>query len=288
MITKHVQLLKNQIESVNDKHFSILLIGERGTGKSKLLEGIGECVEFNDFEKKLREGKSEALIVDLIEFLSIDEQKEIFRLISTGPKNILINVKDDEGKAPICPQLIFTSQSDLTELYDDKKNYIPFIDRVAQQVFVLKPLRKLERDEIENAWESVNSLMLLESTSEYKAFSSEHHSTIVDFIYKQLVLSGNFRDLEKLSIFLWRFAKEKSKRSKIEVEDKLIEFKTIHEIENKGEFFKIDQTADTMISEFRKSLIGWAEKKYDRLSRAELIKKLGISEKTYYNWKNGI
>lgn len=283
MKASHIKDVENEINNLNDGFFSILIIGERGVGKSSVLNNFREITQVNDLKKALEENKKNPLVIDLIEFLPFDEQKNIFNLISTGANNQLMNVE----KKPTCPQLIFSTQKELTELYDNNNFYTPFIDRIAQQVIRIKPLRKLEKDEIASAWDSVNELMLLkENDKNYDACLKKHNDTIVDYISKNLLLSGNFRDLEKLSIFLWRFTSENKKTTKQDVEEKLHEFKEIHEVEIKGEFFKIDKPADFMIKEFRASLVDWAEKKYSNLSRADLINKLDISEKTYYNWKN--
>jgi ASC-1-like (ASCH) protein len=77
-------------------------------------------------------------------------------------------------------------------------------------------------------------------------------------------------------------------KNEVDLINALDKFRKMHESEINEEFFNPNQTADEMVKNFRRSMIDWAEKKFDDLSRAEIINKLSISEKTYYNWKNKI
>lgn len=302
MVAKYLETIKKEIKPQLDGFFSIFLIGERGVGKTKLLieiknkliedklikdEFFKEVEGVSEFEKELKKNNSkQILIFDLIENLSFQEQKKLFNLISTKEQNVLINIQDENGEKVTCPQLIFTSTKDLKFLYENNDFYTPFIDRIAQQVFIIPPLRKLQKEDLIEAWNSVLINMKFETIQSFLG----NNKSIIDFISRELYLSGNFRDLEKLAITLWR-ALDEGKKSKLKDKDVgeiLRGFKEVHEIEIKGEFFKIDKPADFMIKEFRKALTDWAEKKYEGLSRSELINKLEISEKTYYNWKNGL
>lgn len=294
MLAFHLQNIINQLDVINDGTFSILIIGDRGTGKSKLLERLSQdsISEYDKIESELKKDKynndeqKTPFVIDLVEDFLYEEQKKIFKLIETGKNNVLKNIEGEKK----CPQLIFTSQLELSSLYENSRFYKPFIDRISHQVFKLPSLRKLSKEEITSCWESVNKLMLY-SDEKYLNMIKTYEKIIIDFIKIELFLYGNFRDLEKLSIFLWRLAKDQESNnvfSKDFLQNKLIEYKKINEVEIQSEFFKTNQNADSMIKEFRKTLVDWAEKKYNDLSRTELINKLEISEKTYYNWKNGM
>lgn len=303
--SKYIETNKSVFNTLIDGYFSILLLGERGTGKTILTKEITNatvisCEEENGlfenfFENMMdtkvdTENKSDLKIVvfDSFDKLEIRHQKRLHELIATGPFNELVNVRSVEKR--YCPQLIFTTNFEYSQLFDETKFYLPLIDRISQQLFELKPLRKYGFDEIKNAWETVNENMLLSKDDDkYNELLKTFDTLIVNFINKQLSLFGNYRDLQKLCIYLWRFVKSKEEEIKeSDVKKRLDEFQKLYERETKSEFFKNEATADEMIKEYRKSMVEWAENKYNNLSRAEIINKLKISEKTYYNWKNGI
>jgi transcriptional regulator with PAS, ATPase and Fis domain len=303
--SKYIETNKIVFNTLIDGYFSILLLGERGTGKTIFTKDIPNVtiisceVEnglFEDFFKNMMDRKVDSenktnlkiVVFDSFDKLSIENQKRLHNIISTGPKNTLINIKADKTK--YCPQLIFSTNFEYSQLFDESKFYLPLIDRISQQLCELKPLRKYAFDEIKNAWETVNENMLLsEDDDNYNEILKTYDTLIVNFINKQLSLFGNYRDLEKLCIYLWRFARLSERIiEETEIKKRLDEFQNLYERETKSEFFKNDATADDMIKEYRKSMVEWAENKYNNLSRAEIIGKLKISEKTFYNWKNGI
>lgn len=284
-LTRHLEIIKGEITEYADSSFSILLIGERGTGKSSLLSDFEKATPYAKLEESLKKASNTTIIIDLIEYIPFDMQKDIFNLISTGPENSLINIDGE----PKCPQIIFTSQLSLNELYNSKDFYNPFIDRIAQQIFELPPIRKLESEkEYKEVWISVVNNLLLNDFEDFNSFIKKHSQQVVQFIKKELFMYGNFRDVEKLAITLWRKNKSNPITSSQDLTSLLMVFKKTHETERKGEFFDPNATADDMIKTFRKSLIEWAEIKFSDLTRAELINRLKISEKTYYNWKNKI
>jgi transcriptional regulator with PAS, ATPase and Fis domain len=301
----YIESSKKELNSLIDGYFSILLVGERGTGKTSLTKeipnstfisceeenGLFEVFFNNLMDKKAdSENKSELKIVifDSFEKLSKEYQKRLHNLLSTGPENLLVNIRGDKKK--YCPQLIFSTNFEYSQLFDETKFYLPLIDRISQQIIELKSIRKYSFDDIKNAWETVNINMLLSNeNSKYENILKDFELTIVNFINKKLSLFGNYRDLQKLCIYLWRYSKSKKETiNETELIRGLEDFQNLYERESKSEFFKNDVTADEMIKEYRKSMVEWAENKYSNLSRADIIGKLKISEKTYYNWKNGV
>ncbi|MBK6642668.1 MAG: ATP-binding protein [Bacteroidetes bacterium] len=234
--SKHIELIKNQLDSILDGCFSILLIGERGTGKSYLVNNKGITVK-SSFELKqaLEKKEEKPIIVDLIEYISFDEQQKMFDLISTSAFNKL-----NFDNNITCPQLIFTTQRDLSSLYQSEDFFKPFIDRIAQQIIKLPAIRNLSKEEIESCLESVNALMFPDGKS--MKLDLELSKFIVKFIKEDLNLYGNFRDLGKASYFLWRFyqnTKDNKDFSKKILEEKLLEFKKINDLEIGSDFLEL-------------------------------------------------
>lgn len=294
VLSAHLMDYEKKLRQMNDRLFPILIIGERGTGKSLLIKELGNIIRVNNAEElksQLLENKPFVSIhFDLIEYISFEEQKLIYQYITKKDNEYLMYLKTPEGEEIKCPQLYFTSQKSLIELYKDPSNYKPFIDTISMQLIVLPPLRELNHVELLECWRNVNANLKLQDREYLKTL--DHLNTIVASYLKdveKLQFYGNFRDLEKLAIMIWRFAKTHHHQVKETDIQKIIgELKKNIETDiqpyDSATFFKPNKTAEEMIREFRKSLIEWAEKTY--ANRSALIDKLGISEKTYYNWKN--
>lgn len=296
VLSAHLMDYEKKLRQMNDRLFPILIIGERGTGKSLLIKELGNIIRVNNVEElklQLLENKPFISIhLDLIEYISFEEQKLIYQYITKKDNEYLMYLKSPEGEEIKCPQLFFTSQKSLIELYKDPSNYKPFIDTISMQLVVLPPLRELNHIELLECWRNVNANLKLQDREYLKTLDSLN--TIVASYLKdveKLQFFGNFRDLEKLAIMIWRFAKAHHHKVKETDIQKIIgELKKNIETDiqpyDSSTFFKPNKTAEEMIRDFRKSLIEWAEKTYT--NRSTLIEKLGISEKTYYNWKNEI
>ncbi len=294
LLAAHLTDYEKKLRNMNDRLFPILIIGERGTGKSQLIKGLGNITRVNNAEElkqQLLENKPFVSIhIDLIEYVTFEEQKLIYQYITKKDNEFLMYLQTPEGEDIKCPQLYFTSQKSVMELYRDPSNYKPFIDTISMQLVVLPPLRELNHIELLECWRNVNSNLKLQDREYLKTL--ENLNTVVASYLKdveKLQFFGNFRDLEKLAIMIWRFAKENQHQVKETDIHKIIgELKKNIESDlqnyNNHSFFKPNVTAEDIIKDFRKSLIEWAEKTYPH--RSVLIEKLGISEKTYYNWKN--
>lgn len=293
---------ENELRSINDRLFPILLVGERGTGKSYLLKNIPKIQKVSDassLKKQLENDTPEIpLLVDLIEYVSFEEQKLIYHYITKQDKEYLLYIKKSDTEVPArCPQLFFTSHKSIRELYRDTTNYKPFIDHISEQVIVIEPLRKVfekNEDAFRECWESVNDTLGIRD-SLYAKYLVELNKILFLHIQKTIRFEwlGNFRDLEKLAIRFWRFAKTHTYQAPNESQVIAILRQFKEEIEPEmgiytSEFtegiFQVDKSAEDIFREFRKSLVAWAEKTYG--DRSRIVEKLQISEKTYYNWKN--
>jgi len=293
LLSSHLIDYEKKLRSMNDRLFPILIIGERGTGKSLLLKELGNHVRVNNSEElkmQLLENKYHIGIhIDLIEYLSFDEQKLIYQYITKKDNEYLTYLQTPQGEDIKCPQLYFTSQKSIMELYRDSSNYKPFIDTISMQLIVLPPLRELNHLELLDCWRNVNANLKLQDRT-YLGILESMNTIIASYLkdVEKLQFYGNFRDLEKLAIMIWRFVKENQYHVKENDVHKIIgELKKNIETDIQPfthSYFRINTTAEDMIKDFRKSLIDWAEKTYTH--RSILIEKLGISEKTYYNWKS--
>ncbi|GIV42969.1 MAG: hypothetical protein KatS3mg035_0092 [Bacteroidia bacterium] len=294
LLSAHLTDYERQLRNMNDRLFPILIIGERGTGKSELIKNLGNIVRVNhseELKKQLLENKPFIGIhIDLIEYISFEEQKLIYQYITKKDHEYLMYLQTNDGEDIKCPQLYFTSQKSLMELYRDSSNYKPFIDTISMQLLVLPPLRELNHIELLECWRNVNANLKLQDRT-YLATLENLNTIIASYLkdVEKLQFFGNFRDLEKLAIMIWRLAKENHFQVKETDVHKIIgELKKNieSEVQTYDSFFKPNKLAEDMIKEFRKALIEWAEKNYTH--RSVLIEKLGISEKTYYNWKNEV
>ncbi|TAE73264.1 MAG: AAA family ATPase [Bacteroidetes bacterium] len=287
-----------QLKVYADGTFSILITGEKGTGKTFLIKNTCKDI-FNEevfifkytnsnsnFEEKLKEKLKEAnkkiLVFDNIENISFENQIILFDCISTRKGGFFDVFKDEK----ITCQLIFVSNLSLTQLYNTEF-YMPLIDRISQQIIELKPLRKLNFDELKQGYESVWKQMKFKDKQENE-LPYVPNDEILNWL-KTLNLAGNFRDLEKIAILHWRyliFTEEQKKIFGVENEFQFVkkEFEKSN-IKPENEFFVFDKNADDMIKDFRKQLVLWAEKVYSETPK--ILETLSISEKTLYNWKNG-
>ncbi len=282
-----------QLKIYADNTFSILITGEKGTGKSFLIKNSLENIVFlscsqieNNFKEtlkqKLKKANEKNLIFDNIENLSIENQKILFECISTKNGGFF-EIFENEN---ISCQLIFISNLSLTQLYN-YEFYQPLVDRISQQIIELTPLKKLKFETQKQAYKSVWEQMCFKD-KKGQIMDYIENTDILNWL-KTLHLAGNFRDLEKIAILNWRFLTFSEDEKKIFEAKNEFEFvkqqfqKSDAKPEN--DFFIYDEDADKIIKNFRKELVAWAKKVY--VDVPTILEKLSVSEKTLYNWENG-
>lgn len=291
--------------------FSILLLGERGTGKSRIVEEktngnllAVDCAAFEDdakaeaelfgYEKGaftgadknkaglFHEAKNKILFLDEVHNLSKRVQAKLMKVLQTDENNQFSIRKLGANKVEkIQCTVVFASNKCIREL---KQYLLPdFFDRIAQLVIVFPPLREA-RDERRQDWEEVwKQLKFDEPVPKDEAFLSW---------LEQQPLYGNFRDLQKIAIYYKSFMDFDDElknlidiRSASEYAKK--EFGKYH-ADIKGAdntpFFTEEKTAKEMEAHFHKELILWAENRYSE-SQKQVAEKLGITVKTLANWK---
>jgi transcriptional regulator with AAA-type ATPase domain len=294
--------------------FSILLLGERGTGKSRIVEEKtngnlipADCAAFEDdakaeaelfgYEKgaftgadKAKDGlfhaaKNKVLFLDEVHNLSKRVQAKLMKALQTDENNrFKIRRLGATQAENIQSTVIFASNRDIDEL---KHCLLPdFFDRIAQLIITFPPLRDTPEERIKD-WQDVwQQLKFPQPVPMDKHFLNW---------LEQQPLYGNFRDLQKIAIYYKSFLDFNDELKQLigihsAFEYTRKEFDAYHASfagAEKHALFADGKTAKDMERDFRQALVRWAEKYYGGKQK-QLAEKLGITVKTLTNWKNGI
>ena len=297
--------------------FSILIFGERGTGKSHLAKKYTEIVEancasfaddtmaesdlfghekgaFTDAKEKkggyFQEANGKVLFLDEIHHLSKRVQEKLMKAIQTDENNFFkIRRLGGEKDEKIKCTLIFATNRSVEEL---RETYLheDFFDRIAQNCIHIPSLRETPEDR-EKDWE-----MIWEQMKFGKKENVPKEEKLLNWL-KGLDLFGNFRDLQKIALYYYNFTNFEPKLKA------LLGFKTPFEYA-KSEFEKLQskpQASENSYFDKEKS-IGEMEKHFKKDLAEWAISTLGSAEKaakhfqekgdkttkeTLYRWKNG-
>lgn len=188
----------------NPGFFSILLLGDSGTGKSYLINQALKAIDSAEFEfyypfeigntieevEKIFE--KEYIIIKNIEELTKNQQNILFKALSTADGKI--GLGDNIG----FKRIIFTSTFDVDQLRESREHLLDrFWDRISQLVVKVPSFRDFP-SEILNDFKSVWKKMAFKEfpkLPEDGEFSSWLKNNCQTF-------SGNFRDLDSIAI-LW-------------------------------------------------------------------------------------
>lgn len=317
-------LASKKIKYFIDSGFSILLLGERGIGKSNMIKEINEngtknlkivaanCASFDDDskaeaelfgyvkgaftgannEKKglLLEADGGVLFLDEVHYLSKLVQGKLMKSLQTDAKNKMsirrLGATDEEK---IECKLIFASNKSITEL---KEILLPdFYDRIAQHIINIPPLRETPEDRIID-WKSTWKHLFPKSKT-----PPPMEKALIDWIRIQ-PLYGNFRDLQKIAMY-YNIYNTFDEETKALIEEKSAfeyaknEFKKYHspttQKEEKYSLFDAEKTTKEMIANFKFDLQKWAVKSFGSREKAiEYFKQKGdsVTPKTFNNWQN--
>ena len=321
------KLVDKKLEAFIKSGFSILLIGERGIGKSQMVKSVKErlkqnitignlveanCASFDDDSKAeselfgyvkgaftgadkdkvglFKEAENGILFLDEIHHLSKMVQAKLMKAIQTDKNNTMhIRPLGSTKEVPIknC-RLIFATNKTIEEL---QQILLPdFYDRIVQHVIEIPPLRKTKED-IEKDWESVWKQLKFGN-------NVPKEKPLLDWL-KTLPLYGNYRDLQKIAMYYHVYQEFDDDTKKMIPEKNAFEyaksqFEKYHSpytIKDKCFNFSVKKTTEQMITEYKYELQAWAIETFGGRKKAvEHFKKLGedISEKTLNNWKNKV
>ncbi len=316
-------LVEKKMEVFLKTGFSILLIGERGIGKSQIAGKAKEklkeietpitgklieanCASFDDDSKAeaelfgytagtftgglkngktglLKEAENGILFLDEIHHLSKYVQAKLMKALQTDEYNRLTIRKLGATKETKVKDVRLIFATN-NSVAELRECLLPdFYDRIVQHVISIPPLRETVEDR-ETDWENI-----WEQLKFGKKEDAPKEPQLIKWL-KGLPLYGNYRDLQKIAMYYNAFNKFEFKdilNEKTAFEYAKNEFEKYHsptkQDKNVGFSVSPEKTADEMIADFQFQLQEWATKKW---SRKEAAKKLKVSEKTLNNWKN--
>ena len=319
------KLIALKMKSYIKSGFSVLLLGERGIGKTRLAEENKQknskfvsvnCASFTDNQiaqselfghkkgaftgatqdKKglFEEAKDGILFLDEIHQLDKLVQAKLMKAIQTNQNNeFTIRRLGDTSEIKVKATLIFASNNTIEEL---RQKLLPdFYDRITQLVIEIPPLREAKKD-LPNALRQTWKHMRFDEFYKYDDTIGADKK-LLDWLYT-LTLWGNYRDLQKITIYYKTFLDFDAETKKLLKQKSAFEFaKNQFEkyisfnVTNKFEqyFFDKEKTLKQIQNDFYKDLANWLIKTYGSAKKAVLYyTKKGdkITERTIYNWKN--
>jgi len=267
----------------NPGFFSILLLGENGTGKEYTLKKIignnklitiKQPFEIGETEKEIEKlFEKDYIIIKDSERLSENQQNILFKALSTTNGEIGLN--NNKG----LKRIIFTSSYSVNQLRESKEFWLDYFwDRVAQLI-VKFPSFKDFSTEIKNDFLSV-----------WKNMSFiEYPKPPEDVNFKEWLktncgtFAGNYRDLDKIAILWHQYRiieyKNISQKFKVDIEDRVFR-KVRADFENFAHFptqksdttniveFEKGKTWEHIERTFKSKFKAWAKESYGTIKNA--------------------
>lgn len=310
------KIAQKRLESYVGRGFSILLLGERGTGKSSYAKEAAEthdkkhffaanCASFDNDSKAeselfgyvkgaftgadkdksglLSEANGGILLLDEVHHLSKAVQAKLNRAIATDSSgNFLIRRMGAQKEEKVKLTLIFASNLPVQEL---RMRLLPdFFDRICQYVIEIPPLRNT-RDDLEADWKSVWAKM---------RFPSPCPEDANLFVWlRTQPLFGNYRDLEKIAINYQDFQEMDDEIKAHTMAKNAFEYARQQferyiapdeETLNEHPYFALSRTMTEMEAHFQKDLARWATSTYGNYQKAAFA--LSCTVNTLKNWAN--
>ena len=328
-IFKNTQSEKRKIANLKMKYyiragFSILLLGERGTGKSALTQVYKDktqnfisvnCASFDEDSKAeselfgyvkgaftgansdkkglFQEAANGILFLDEVHHLSKRVQGKLMKALQTDEFNNF-NIRQmgsTKEKKVKCTVIFATNQS--IEALKEKYLYEDFFDRIAQNVIELPSLRETAQDR-QKDWETVVKNM------KFKPTLKPVNTHFIQWL-EQLPLYGNFRDLQKIAIYCHNYQcfqpelKTLLKQEGITDANTYVkqEFEKLQSKSNESisKYFDIEKSIQEIEKDFQKDLANWLNKQFGSMEKASQYfkDKFGktVTQRTLQKWKNG-
>ncbi|WP_156001835.1 sigma 54-interacting transcriptional regulator [Saprospira grandis] len=211
-----------------EQGFAILILGERGTGKSRMISRLERenrkvlainCASFDDDNKAeseffghakgaytgaeqakkglFEEARDGILFFDEVHHLSKRVQGKLMKALQTDENNnYRFRPMGDSQEQQSQFTAVFASNKSIEELRE--LLLADFFDRISQLLIELPPLRE-SRDEIEKDWETVWTQLRFAPS-----YPCPKSPELFRWLKKQ-PLWGNFRDLQKIAIYYKAF-----------------------------------------------------------------------------------
>ncbi|MCS7027443.1 MAG: RNA repair transcriptional activator RtcR family protein [Bacteroidia bacterium] len=310
------ELINDLFDTFFRTPFSILIIGERGLGKSKLIKEFAirhkiqpfieaNAASFADdimaeselfgyepgtFTGGLKNGKNGMLIeanngvffLDEVHHLSMSVQSKLLKALQKDEEGFMhVRKLGSNKETRIKCKLIFATNKPIQELRNTL--FYDFYDRIAQHILRIPALRETPEDR-EKDWENVWMQM------GFSNIPCPKHQEFLSWL-KKLDLPGNYRDLQKIAIYYKTYLDfkdeiKKNLKAKSAFEYAKQQYESFHttQIPNAGYHFEYNKTAKELEEAFHFHLQEWAIKAYSSRKKAAEI--LQVDERTLNNWKN--
>lgn len=318
------KLVNKKMKVFLESGFSILLLGERGIGKSDIASKASQtlkhnekliqanCASFDDDNKAeselfgygkgaftgglpggkkglIEEADNGILFLDEVHHLSKLVQAKLMKALQTDIENKMSIRKmgSTEEKEVEC-RLIFATNKTIQEL---RILLLPdFYDRIVQHVVNIPPLRETKEDRMKdwaNVWKNLRLPRKPQPPEDEK----------LNQWIKTLPLYGNYRDLQKIAMYYNAFSNFDDE-TKTMLNEKTPfyytkqEFTKYHtivtELKEDKYNFNTNQTTKEMQADYLFELQKWSVKKFGGRSKAiEHYNALHdtVTENTFYKWK---
>lgn len=285
-------ILKLKFFMSNPGKFSVLLLGERGTGKSFWIDNLNNkdlpIVSLNGFlseeteefwTKQYKKANNGFLVINEVERLSPKNQELLFQSMIT--KNGKYGFLDKTFNI----RLIFTSVFDISSL-NKTEEYLShkFFDRISQLVVKFQSFK-------ENSTNIENDFIETWKKFKFAKRNTIPKGSVIKWLKENAdrKLSGNFRDLDKLCINwhnyrLMDFNYSEEEIFKLIIDDfsQYLKYPE-HKTEMHNEFvFSREYKHDEILKTFRQKYKIWAKCEFGTLKEAG--EHLGISHRTMERW----
>ncbi len=306
--------------------FAVLLLGERGTGKTRLANKYKQgkkivavnCASFTNntlaqsilfgYKKGAFTGANKdtpgvfeqanggILFLDEIHHLDKEMQAKLMKAIETDENNnFTIRRLGDDKDIKVNLTLILASNNTIDEL---REKLLPdFYDRITQLVIELPPLRDTPEEipgEFRKIWAQMK-FELFYPFDEYVADNQEFFQWL-----KKQKLYGNYRDLQKISIYYKTYLDARKEnpnmlklmkvRSVLDfVKNEYEKYISVNRYNSDDQWFSENKTAEQMVKCFKKKLAQWAIERFGTGEKAqEHFAELGgqTTKETLYRWRN--
>lgn len=278
------------------QHVPILILGERGVGKTNYVRElivkeyypnkpfhVLSCGTFTDelmrselfgYVKGAFTGaatdkkgilshfkESGLLFLDEIQDLSKPLQRQLMQALQE--KEYYPIGADKPEKTNF--RLVTASNITLEALISENQLDLDFFDRIATYIVKVPPIRECKED-LQRFWEETWKRQTNESNYLW-------NEKLKDFLNTQ-ELRGNFRDLQKIVLYIWAFYKDKRNTEKA-IEEGIAEFlqwipKKPQTLDNFN-YFKEGKTYKEIVKKFNYDLMQWAVAKYGSRKKASEV-----------------